>query len=233
MRFGWILAAVVGIACILLIVNHDQGSVLGMRDEQFARLVYLSVFGVLILAGILPAKGEFRSFVRNGIIWIAVIAVLMTGYVYRYELQDIGSRLTGGLIAGSPMSGQTADGRNQVSIFRSDNGHFWVNGLVNNQSVRFLVDTGASSIVLSSEDAKAAGIELSQLRFNVPVSTANGTTTAARARISSLEVGDIQRSNFPVMVAQSGNLEDSLLGMRFIDTLRGFEIRGDRMIFTD
>jgi aspartyl protease family protein len=157
----------------------------------------------------------------------------MAGYVYRFELQDIGSRLTAGLIPGSPVSGQTSDGRNQVMIIRGSDGQFGARVDINGRETRFLVDTGASVVVLTHDDAVAAGIDIDGLAFNIPVSTANGRTMAARITIGSLEIGDVSRERIAALVAQSGNLEISLLGMSFLNTLWSFEIRGDRLILTD
>lgn len=69
--------------------------------------------------------------------------------------------------------------------------------------------------------------------YSVPVSTANGNAVAAAARAANIAVGDIVRRNVSILVAADGALAQSLLGMNFISTLSGFEIRGDRMILRD
>ena len=233
MRGLWIILGVIGAGLILLIVNHDQGSFLGMRNDQFASVVFMGVWATLIGAAVIPRAGGMGTAARNAVIWIGIILVLMAGYVYRFELQDIGSRLTAGLIPGSPVSGQTSDGRNQVMIIRGSDGQFGVRVDINGRETRFLVDTGASVVVLTHDDAVAAGIDIDGLAFNIPVSTANGRTMAARITIGSLEIGDVSRERIAALVAQSGNLEISLLGMSFLNTLWSFEIRGDRLILTD
>ena len=96
-----------------------------------------------------------------------------------------------------------------------------------------LVDTGATTTVLTREDAQAAGIAVDTLNYSVPVSTANGNTRAAAALASDITIGDISRRNVPVLVASDGTLDQSLLGMNFISSLSGFDIRGDRMILRD
>ncbi len=98
----------------------------------------------------------------------------MIGYQYRYELQDLASRATAGLIPGSPISLSFDDGTTGVRIDRAGSGHFEANGAVNGAAVSFMVDYGATSTVLTTRDAVAAGYPAESLSFVVPVYTANG-----------------------------------------------------------
>ena len=160
-----------------------------------------------------------------------IILMFVAGYQYRYELQDFVSRVTVGLVPGSPLT--VNDGGNTVMLDKLANGHFGARGAVGSTPVDFIIDTGASSTVLTMADAEAAGFDTSKLNFNVPISTANGNATAAVVIADTVSVGTIVRHKVPVFVAKSGQLEESLLGMNFIGTLSGFEIRGDRMILRD
>ena len=233
MRALWIILGVVGAALILLILNHDQGSILGIQNDKFASAMFMGIWAVVIGAAIIPRGGGLGAAARNAVVWLIIILVLMAGYVYRFDLQDIGSRMTAGLIPGSPVSSQSSDGRDQILLIRSNNGHFEADSMVNGKPIRFLVDTGASSVILSHSDAIAAGIDVDGLSYSIPVSTANGMTRAARLTINSLDIGDLKRDRVPAMVAQEGNLDVSLLGMSYLETLWSFEIRGDRLILTD
>ena len=232
MKAIWIILGLIGAGLILLILNHDQGSVFGMENNMFASLLFYGVWGTVIGAAVL-SRGSLAQNARNATIWLGIILALMTGYVYRYELQDFGSALTAGLIPGSPVSGQNSDGRGQVMVVRSANGHFEIDAAVNGESTRFLVDTGASSIVLTARDAERAGIDTASLTFSTPIMTANGSTTAAPVTLGTLDIGEIRRDRVRALVAQDGNLDTSLLGMNFLETLWSFEIRGDRLILTD
>lgn len=233
MRALWIILGVIGAGLILLILNHDQGSFMGMRNDQFASALFLGIWAVVIGAAIIPRAGGLGAAARNAAIWIAAILLLMTGYVYRFDLQDFGSRMTAGLIPGSPVSGLSADGRGQVMLIRGRDGQFDAEAMVNGEPVNFLVDTGASAVVLTQDDAVRAGIDVQGLSYNIPVATANGRTTAARVTIGVLAVGDVERQRVPAMVARPEALNTSLLGMTFLNTLWSFEIRGDRLILTD
>ena len=104
---------------------------------------------------------------------------------------------------------------------------------LNGRSVTLLVDTGASSIVLTARDAEDVGIDVTSLRFTIPTQTANGTAFAARAKLGFVEIGPIERRNVAVMVSKPGALSHSLLGMNFLSTLTSFEFRGDELFLTD
>ncbi len=82
-------------------------------------------------------------------------------------------------------------------------------------------------------DAERAGIDVERLSYTIPVSTANGMTSAARVSIGAIQLGNLERENIGAMVAQKGDLAISLLGMTFLNSLWSFEVRGDRMILTD
>jgi aspartyl protease family protein len=233
MRALWIILGLIGAILIALVINHDQGSILGIQNDRFASAVFLGIWGTLIGAAIIPRSGGFASAAKNAAIWVFIILFLMAGYVYRYEIQDIGSRLSAGIIPGSPVSLQSSDGRGQVMIVRGANGQFAAKGEVNGNTINFLVDTGASAVVLTHEDAIASGIDISALSYSVRVSTANGTTRAAQISVAALDIGDLKRESVSALVAQEGDLDVSLLGMTFLETLWGFEIRGDRLVLTD
>jgi aspartyl protease family protein len=229
----WIPVAIIAIAVVLLIANHDGGTIFGMADNQFAGLLYAAILVSVISAGMIRRQGGLGKAARNAAIWVLIILVLMTGYIFRYDLQDFGSRLSAGLIPGSPVSTMSVDGRSQVMLVRSRNGHFEAEGTLDGSPARFMVDTGASTVVLTHALAQSAGIDTGALSYTVPVMTANGRALAARVTVGRLEIGKIVRERVPALIAQEGRLSTSLLGMSYLDTLSGFEIRGDRLILTD
>lgn len=223
---------VIIVALGILFFAGDSSAIAGLSGDQFASLVALALFGTLIASGIVASRQRFGTMVRQLAIWVAIVLALVAGYEYRYELQDVASRVTAGLIPGSPVSTSGADGRRLVTITRNRN-HFEARAQVNGAPMRFVVDTGASTVVLTFEDAARAGLDIEALRYIVPVMTANGQTQAAPVRIETLSVGGIERTNVAALVAEDGQLFENLLGMNFLDTLAGFEVTGDRLILRD
>jgi len=110
----------------------------------------------------------------------------------------------------------------------SRDGHFWANAKVNTGSVHFLVDTGASSVALTLNDAKKAGIKVRDLNFNVPVSTAGGTNYGAYIKLERVSVGAITIRDVDALVIKDG-LTTSLLGMSYLGELQKVEATRDTL----
>lgn len=110
-----------------------------------------------------------------------------------------------------------------VSIPKSRrDGQFWADATVNSGYVRFLIDTGASAVALTKEDAQKAGIRLHELTYDVPIKTAGGRNMAARVNLKSIAVGSITLRNIEALVVPEG-LETSLLGMTYLGQLQKVE----------
>ncbi|RWQ03537.1 TIGR02281 family clan AA aspartic protease [Mesorhizobium sp.] len=232
-RVFWVLMILIGVGVVLLMLNDSAGSTFGVENDDFSRLIWLAALVALIGAGLLRSGRFLGTMARSLGTWAVIALALIAGYQYRYELQDFASRVTAGLVPGSPLALGLEDGRATVALDKAGNGHFEARILVNGTPVRAVVDTGATSTVLTAQDAQAAGFNPAALNFTIPVSTANGMARAAVVRTDELAIGGIVRKDMPVMIAAPGMLGQSLLGMNFIGSLSGFDVRGDRMILRD
>lgn len=105
-------------------------------------------------------------------------------------------------------------------------GHYVVTADINKTSIDVMVDTGASVVALSYDDAQRAGLHPNTLNFNVPVSTANGTVNAARAKLDRVEIDTVRVDDVEALVLPQGALNGTLLGMSFLSKLRGFQSEG-------
>ncbi|MEM7729494.1 MAG: TIGR02281 family clan AA aspartic protease [Pseudomonadota bacterium] len=115
-----------------------------------------------------------------------------------------------------------------VSIPRTQ-GQFFVQGRANQGHIRFLVDTGASTVALTAPDARKAGIDLNALRYDVLVDTANGRTKAARVVLDELRIGGVRVADVEALVMSDG-LHISLLGMTYLGRLQKVEVLPNQMI---
>ena len=116
-----------------------------------------------------------------------------------------------------------------TAIPKAGDGHFWANAVVNQKAVRFLVDTGATVVVLTPADAQRLGFDAQSLDFNHKVITANGATFAADVTLSSVGVGTSTIHNVEALVVKDG-LTTSLLGMSYLGRLSRFEATPSSLI---
>ncbi len=229
----YILLAILAGGLALLILNHDGGRTLGLANDDFGRLVSLSAIGTMLAAGILAGRRQWGESLRQAAIWLVIIMALATGYLYRFDLQEVGNRLTAGLIPGRAVVTTNAEGEQILVIHKGVSGHFEADVSIDGIPMRMLVDTGASSVVLSYEDAMRLGINPDNLVFSIDVSTANGRALAAPVTLRQIAIGPILRGTIRGMVTEQGRLDQSLLGMSFLETLGSIEITRDELRLKD
>lgn len=126
-----------------------------------------------------------------------------------------------------PRQNVYADGRIEVPL--GPDGHYYLTAEVNGTAVRFVVDTGATEIVLSRRDAERSGIDAAGLAFTGRAQTANGAVATAPIRLTSIDIGPIHDSNIRAVV-NDGQMEGSLMGMAYLTRFARVEFNGDRMI---
>lgn len=187
--------------------------------ENYASIA-ISLFMIIsLLLGVFKSDISGRRVLTGALAWLAVIIVILISYSYRYEAKQIYYRVMGNVV---PSLVQTnTDG--SVVIYGGQGGHFIAMAQVDGVNVRFLVDTGASSVVLTPQDAHAIGIDVDSLKYNILVETANGATFTAPVLISQLQLGDIVIRDVKASVSKD-NLDISLLGMSFLTRLKGYAV---------
>ena len=124
---------------------------------------------------------------------------------------------------------ESAQGSGSVSLRAQANGHFIADALVEGTHISFIVDTGATDVVLRRADAERLGIRLSALRYDVPVHTANGDTLIALVELNEIKIGTIRVGRVSASVPQN-ELSHSLLGMSFLKRLSSFSVDSDRLV---
>jgi aspartyl protease family protein len=222
-RLLWLLLAVLAVFLIVLVIQED-GSFAGLSRLDLASLAVNAVLIVVVGAFVLVRfRDRFASALQSALIWVVIALLLAIGYTYRFELQDVADHLLAELVPGHVLThGHT------VEIVGSGGG-FAISAQINGARVSMALDTGASSVVLTQEAAKAAGLPLEVLSYTVTIDTANGRARAAPVTLDRLAVGGIVERSVPALVAQPGQLRVSLLGMSFLKRLDGWEVRGDRL----
>lgn len=224
---GVALLVAVGIA---LLVSADAGAAFGLSQLQFGQLIPLVILAVIFAAGAFSSRQRLSSIAGNFLIWAGLFVTVMVGYTYREDLRDVVARVVGEL---SPTSAIINSKNGNASFRRGLDGHFTVDANVNGTKMPLMFDTGASAVVLSYADAGTAGIDVENLSFTLPVTTANGTGRAALIQLDRIEVGGIARRNVRAFVAEDGALQGSLLGMTFLETLSRYSVAGNTLELID
>ena len=221
---GFVLAIGL-VALVFIYLDQANITIAGLSaldtSSLTVKLVIVAVLAVVVLG---LFREQFSQALKSILIWIAIVLALAVGYTYRFELREVADR-----VMAEFLPGHAATRGRTVEVARGPSGNFLVATQVNGARVTMVFDTGASSVVLTQEAAKAAGLPLEVLSYSVPVETANGRTRAAPVTLQTISVGGIVEREVAALVAQPGQLRQSLLGMSFLNRLEGWEVRGDRL----
>ncbi|MBK8008499.1 MAG: TIGR02281 family clan AA aspartic protease [Rhizobiales bacterium] len=227
-KFLWLVIFGLVMAVIVLISRHDEGSVGAMDTDSFASLVYFSALLFLIGGGFYSVfYGRFQERLKSVGIWIGIVALLAVAYNYRSDVVRVVDRL---FTVVTPDQDITASIPNHVRVDSNTTGDFNVHVQVNGASLPMLIDTGASSVVLTVEAARAAGLPVDLLKYDITIETAKGRSFAAAVVLDQIRIGNIIERRVPALIVRRGDLRMSLLGMSFLQRLDSFELRGKQMV---
>jgi aspartyl protease family protein len=224
----WLLIVVV-IAVLTAVIAAWSGrsDLGGLEIGAFVGLATGLVMAIWIGGSVLRNyRGRIGEGAKALAGWMAILLVLVTGYAYRFELAAIANRVAGVVVPGLVLVG----GGGEVTVSRGASGHFSLPIVANGRELRMMFDTGASTIVLRAEDARALGLSLGPADYTVPIATANGRATAAPIMLERVSIGGILEERVQALVAQPGQLRENLLGMSFLERLSSYEVRGDQLI---
>ncbi|SDR61003.1 aspartyl protease family protein [Rhizobiales bacterium GAS113] len=223
-RFRLRLMVLLGIAALGLFALFQAYPPALWQEGSGPYFAQYGLIGTVMLMSLAASRRSFATIFGQLALWALAALVIVAVYGYRYELREVALRVAGELV---PTHGQeAADG---AMIFtRAPDRQFHIDAQVDGKLVRFLLDTGASDIVLNREDAARLGFAVKDLAFTRSYGTANGTTRGAPIRLKQIRIGTIHLEDVPASVNE-GELHQSLLGMRFLERLTSIEIRNDRL----
>ena len=218
--------------CILLlllalvlfaVIAHKAGVASGRMD--FSALAVTIGLAVFIAALLMLLRERLSRVVERALIWGLIVLLLAIGYAYRFELHGVAKR---GIAEFA--TGRAAAGGRMVEIERGFAGSFPLTVQINGARIAMVLDTGASSVVLTQEAARAAGLPIEVLAYTVKIETANGRARAAPVTLDSVAVGGIVERAVPALIAQPGHLRTNLLGMTFLSRLERWEVSDDKLV---
>jgi aspartyl protease family protein len=191
-----------------------------MDSYDIGRFAYLALLAVAV-GGYFIAhnRGNWSKMAQQAMIWALIFVGVIAGYGLWGDIQrDLAPRqvmLEGG----------------QVEVPRMFDGHFYLTVRVNGEPVDFVVDTGATDVVLTKTDAVRAGLDLDALVYTGRAMTANGMVRTADAVIDEFRLGEIRDTGVRVSINE-GEMDQSLLGMSYLRRFSRIEIADDTLVLT-
>ena len=199
---------------------------LDKTDQQ--NLIYLSILLAFLIGGIFFRRNLKLSQALKYLAWWALIAFVGIGfYTYRFEFSDFKTRILGEI---NPASAHL-ENDNQIVINLAEDGHFYIDTKINGIAIRFMIDTGASDIVINANEAQKLGFDRDKLLFNKRYETANGTVFGASVNLHELEIAGIKFHDINASI-NSADMGISLLGMSFLRQFKKYEFYQDRLVLT-
>ena len=197
-----------------------------MSEDDIGYAIYLGA--ILIFVGsslIISGRDRVPMMLKQAASWVLIFCVVIAGFSLYNEWQ-------GNQVAedGRPKLIQL-NASGDVEIPVSFDGHYYVTLLMNGTPVDFVVDTGATEIVLTMEDAAKIGIRPESLRFNGQAMSANGVVRTAVARIADVQMGPFRDRNVRVAINE-GEMPGSLLGMSYLSRFDKVSIEGRKMVIS-
>lgn len=183
-----------------------------MTTDQIMQLTYLVLLGTAIGgSAIVAGRSNMGKMAQQAAIW----ALIFIGVVGAYGLwEDISNDVT---------ARQSFIDDSTVEVPRSPDGHYYLTLEIDGTPVEFVVDTGASQIVLSQLDARRIGIDPASLRYSGSANTANGVVRTAPVVLDRIALGDMVEQRLPAVV-NGGPMDASLLGMTYLGLYDRIEI---------
>ena len=187
-----------------------------------------------------------RQAVGLAVGWLLVAATSAVGVLRFAELKDATRGLTG-VTAADAAYAASSSGRSPrqrelerrlasgrvVELKAGTFGHYRAQAEINGRPVEVLVDSGASLVVLSHDDAERAGLNIRARDYTQRVSTANGPTRVAPMLLDRVSIGDITVRNVEAAISEPGKLGQSLLGMTFLGRLQRVDMRAGVLILQE
>jgi aspartyl protease family protein len=191
-----------------------------MDADQIANVGYLSLLGAALVGSYIAAnKNNLGRVAQQATIWgLIFVGVIAAVGLWGDISRDVTNR-------------QIMVNASTVEVPRSRDGHYYLTLKINGAPVDFVVDTGATQVVLSQDDARRIGIEPDALVYLGTANTANGTVRTASVSLDTVTLGEITDLGVRATV-NGGQMDGSLLGMSYLGLYSRIAIESDVLILT-
>ena len=192
-----------------------------MAGDEIGRLMYLVLLGAAVLAWFIAQnRNSLGKTMQHAAVW----GLIFVGVIAAVGLW--------GDIRKDVLPQQNVIGNGEVvEVPRAIDGHYYLTLMLEGEPVRFAVDTGATTMVLSPDDAKKIGLDPNDLAYLGQAQTANGVVRTAKVVLDEVRLGNITDRNVVAYVNEAP-MDGSLLGMSYLGEFDRIEITGDNLILT-
>jgi aspartyl protease family protein len=188
-----------------------------MTNDLMLGGVYILMAVMLVLGSLMARREPAAKMITMALAWIAIFAGGFILFTFRDDFSWVAQRLKAEAIGTPVLQGR------ETRIPMAIDGHFWVEGKINGENVKFLVDSGATMTTVDRETALKAGVSVSPQRDQF-VRTGNGIIRVSSGRAGELKVGGIVRRDIGLQIADNDNL--NVLGMNFLSSLSRWGVEG-------
>lgn len=189
-------------------------------EEKGPYLVYSVIALLFVASSLFGMRQPIGKTLKMALAWVAIFGTAFILFSFRSEFSGFGQRLKAEALGTSIQDGD------ELRIPMADDGHFWVAAKLNGHEVRFMVDSGASVTTVSRSVAEASQMPIGN--EHIIVSTANGPARATKGWADHLQVGSIERTDFPVDINENDDV--NLLGMNFLSSLQSWRVEGNYLV---
>ncbi len=191
-----------------------------MNGQDIGSLAFLGLMGLMIAASyFVSQRNSLGRVAQQAAIW----GLIFVGAIAAFGMWDDIQR--------NVMPRQSVAESGQIIVPRNFDGHYYLTLTINDRPIDFVVDTGATQMVLTQDDAARVGLDPNELRYLGSASTANGIVRTANIELNKVALGPFIDLSVPAVV-NGGEMEGSLLGMSYLSTFDSIEIRSDELILT-
>ena len=188
-----------------------------MTNDTMLGGLYLLMAMMLVLGALINRREPIAKLFVMALAWVGIFGAGFVLFTFRDDLGWVAQRLR------TEATGEPVTVGSEVRIPMAIDGHFWVEGRINGEPVKFLVDSGATVTTIDRETAARAGVAVSDGRNQV-VRTGNGMIRVASGRAERLGIDSIERDNIGLHIADADDM--NVLGMNFLSTLERWSVEG-------
>jgi aspartyl protease family protein len=196
-----------------------------MWKEYGHILVQIIILVSLLSVVFIRAKQDNSPVLQYFAQWLLLFFFIILAYTYKDEFSHIKERIVSAIYPGY-VANYNAD---ELVVYQNKDGHFYLNTIINGTEILLMVDTGATTTVLSDQDARKLGFSMDNLQFDRSMRTAGGVVAAANINLNQVEIGDVIFENVPAMVSGNGSFNTSLAGMTLLKRFSAYKFRGNKL----